>query len=196
MFIIHYQHWIKLVSPSFARVWNPISHLSQVCNWLLIQFFVGLSFTIQTHFIPDCLNNVQHFTLFCMESYAGCLILLFIMFYIQTYLAPKGHRIQHEIPFLWEHCHKVHHTLDSPTPVGTLYIDAIDATLQGGLPMMLAMLIVRPDLFTTYLYIALRVGENAVNHSGIDNPIINFITLKSFPFRASVAHHDSHHKFR
>lgn len=107
-----------------------------------------------------------------------------------------GHRIQHEIPFLWEHCHKVHHSLDSPTPVGTLYIDAIDATLQGGLPMMLAILLVRPDLFTMYLYIALRVGENAFNHSGIDNPIINIITLKFLPLRASIAHHDSHHKFR
>ena len=50
-------------------------------------FFVGLSFTIQTHFIPDCLNNVQNFTL--METYAGCFILLFVIFYINTYLTKK-----------------------------------------------------------------------------------------------------------
>ncbi len=104
-----------------------------------------------------------------------------------------GHRIQHEYDFLWK-LHSVHHTLDSPTPIGTLYIDPIDATLQGALPMMLAIIIVQPDLFTTYLYIALRVGENAVNHYGIDSWIFDILTLKCLPFRASVAHHDSHHK--
>ncbi len=55
-----------------------------------------------------------------------------------------GHRIQHENEWLWKNCHSLHHTLDTPTPVGTVYIDATDATLQGGLPILFAAALVRP----------------------------------------------------
>ena len=40
-----------------------------------------------------------------------------------------GHRIQHEIPALWK-LHAMHHGLETPTPMGTIFIDPIDATLQ------------------------------------------------------------------
>jgi hypothetical protein len=60
-----------------------------VTNMQIIQFFVGLSITVQTHFIEGCLNKAQHFTLFFMESYAFCLILLFFQFYRKNYLSKK-----------------------------------------------------------------------------------------------------------
>ncbi len=106
-----------------------------------------------------------------------------------------GHRIQHEIPILWDHCHSVHHSLDTPSPLGTLYIHPIDATLQGALPMMLSILLVSPDLFSCYLYIFLRIAENVVNHSGVESTLLNLISLKFLFGRASVAHHDSHHQY-
>ncbi len=32
-----------------------------------------------------------------------------------------------------------------------------------------------------------------LNHSGLDDWVVNLITLKCLPGRASIAHHDSHH---
>ncbi len=61
-----------------------------VTNMQLIQFFVGLSITVQTHFIDGCLTKAQHFTLICMELYAFCLILLFMQFYKKTYLSKSA----------------------------------------------------------------------------------------------------------
>jgi hypothetical protein len=40
--------------------------------------------------------------------------------------------------------------------------------LQGALPLLAAACIVRPHLVVFYAYIALRVGENVVNHTGLD----------------------------
>jgi sterol desaturase/sphingolipid hydroxylase (fatty acid hydroxylase superfamily) len=88
-----------------------------------------------------------------------------------------GHRVQHEYPYLWKNFHSLHHTIDTPSPISTLYIDSNDATLQGSLPMILAGMIIRPHPFTFYIYMILRVGENVLNHSGI---ILPFLFM--FPF--------------
>lgn len=106
-----------------------------------------------------------------------------------------GHRIQHDIPYLWENFHKVHHSLETPTSFGTIYIHGNDATLQGSLPVILSWLIVRPHPLTMYAHFAFRIFENAVNHSGLDWLPLNILSLKVLPFRASVAHHDAHHRY-
>ncbi len=106
-----------------------------------------------------------------------------------------GHRVQHEVPFLWKHFHSHHHKLTTPTPVSTLYIDATDAMLQGSLPIIAALFFMQPHPFTAYFHIATRIGENAVNHSGLECWWIDVLTLKVLPFRASAGHHDSHHRF-
>mmetsp|Transcript_10581 Transcript_10581/g.15914 ORF Transcript_10581/g.15914 Transcript_10581/m.15914 type:complete len:268 (+) Transcript_10581:14-817(+) len=124
------------------------------------------------------------------------IIQIIMMEIIGDFFLYWGHRIQHEVPFLWESFHKLHHTLDTPTPLGTIYIDSTDATLQGGLPLILTWLIVRCHPLCFYLYIFLRIGENVVNHSGINHPLLNLICMKyDFLGRASIAHHDSHHKY-
>ena len=107
-----------------------------------------------------------------------------------------GHRIQHSNAFLWKHCHSLHHQLDTPSPVSTLYIDGIDAFLQAALPILISILIVQPHPISSYIYIILRLSDNAVNHSGLKpNLLIDILTLKFLPFRASVGHHDAHHKY-
>jgi len=131
-----------------------------------------------------------------LPSVTNVFITIIIMEVVGDFFLYWGHRIQHEIPFLWERFHKFHHSLKTPTPVGTLYIDNVDASLQGSLPVLLTWLIVRPHLFCFYLYIFLRIGENVVNHSGINHPLLNLICMKyDFLGRASIAHHDSHHKY-
>jgi len=106
-----------------------------------------------------------------------------------------GHRVQHDIPYLWEHCHSVHHALETPTPLSAIYIHHIDAFLQGSLPILLSTAIVQPHIFIWYLSIALRIAENTANHSGLSGLVFDCVTLKVLPFRASASHHDSHHKY-
>ncbi|CAJ1344549.1 unnamed protein product [Effrenium voratum] len=104
------------------------------------------------------------------------------------------HRVQHEVEFLWRF-HQLHHELETPTPVGTSYIDPVDATLQVGLPLVLSSAVVQPHPLVFYATVALRTMENVMNHSGVDDPILNLITLKCLPLRASPRHHDRHHKY-
>ncbi len=106
-----------------------------------------------------------------------------------------GHRVQHESEFLWRNFHSLHHKLSTPSPIGTLYIHEVDATLQGSLPMLLAGLVVRPHPLVFCLYVCIRLAENVINHSGIDSRLFDALTFKVLPFRASVAHHDAHHWF-
>lgn len=127
--------------------------------------------------------NVQNFFVY--------LILLELIGDLFLYI---GHRIQHEIPFLWNF-HKFHHQIDTPSPISTLFIDPIDATLQGALPMMAAFAILKPHPIIFYAYIIIRIAENVINHSGLDCFWINLISGKLLPLRARISHHDRHHKF-
>jgi len=106
-----------------------------------------------------------------------------------------GHRIQHEIPFLWKNYHKHHHKVLTPTPVTTLFIHPVDATLQGGLPIMGAAVMVRPHPMAFWVYVWLRIAENVTNHSGLSGRLVEVLTFKMLPLRCSIAHHDSHHRF-
>ena len=119
---------------------------------------------------------------------------LLLTYTIGDFFLYVGHRIQHQIPFLWKY-HSLHHQLDTPSPISTLYIDPIDATLQGALPMLFAILIMRPHPYVAYIYLFIRLAENVVNHTGIDSLWMDIITLKFIPGRAKISHHDRHHKF-
>lgn len=130
-----------------------------------------------------------------LPSYFDLLTQFIVMEFVGDFFLYWGHRLQHEIPFLWERFHRLHHTLDTPTPLGTLYIDSMDATLQGALPMLLAAIAARPHPLSFYIYIFARISENVVNHSGLNHPLTNMLYLKFLPGRASIAHHDSHHLY-
>jgi len=106
-----------------------------------------------------------------------------------------GHRIQHENEYLWKNCHSVHHSIDTPSAVSVAYIHPVDATLQGSLPMLLAVLAVQAHPVSMAVYFFFRIGENTLNHCGCDHWLLNLVTLKSLPLRASIQHHDEHHKY-
>jgi sterol desaturase/sphingolipid hydroxylase (fatty acid hydroxylase superfamily) len=55
--------------------------------------------------------------------------------------------------------------------------------------------VVRPNPGVLYIYIAARLAENALNHSGVDSFLLDLLTLKTLPFRAPAAFHDAHHKY-
>lgn len=105
------------------------------------------------------------------------------------------HRLQHENEWLWKNVHSYHHQMTTPSPVSTVCIHHLDATLQAGLPIMLSLLLVKPHPVTFYVHLFLRLAENVANHSGMDWWVIDWLLLKRLPGRAPAAHHDSHHRF-
>ena len=53
----------------------------------------------------------------------------------------------------------------------------------------------RPHPLAAYAYIAYRVAENIVNHSGLDDSFLDVLFLKIHVLgRAKASHHDAHHK--
>ena len=105
-----------------------------------------------------------------------------------------GHRVQHEVPYLWKNHHQFHHRVLTPTPVGTIYIDPLDMTLQATVPLILAGWAAGAHPLTFSAYCFMRVSDNVCNHSGLEGPLIDLLALKHLPGRASVAHHDVHHR--
>lgn len=118
-----------------------------------------------------------------------------IMQLVGDLLLYAGHRIQHENTYLWKNFHSVHHSIDTPTVASTAYIHAIDMTLQTALPMMIAAVCAQAHPISFLFYIFARVGENAINHCGYNHWLINLVSLKFMPLKASVKHHDQHHKY-
>jgi sterol desaturase/sphingolipid hydroxylase (fatty acid hydroxylase superfamily) len=106
-----------------------------------------------------------------------------------------GHRIQHENAYFWKHFHSIHHQIDTPKAYSVAYIHPVDAFLQGALPILLAGICAQCHPFCFCFYVFTRVAENTINHCGYDHWLINVIFLKILPFRASIRHHDEHHKF-
>lgn len=142
------------------------------------------------YFIPKP-ENLAFFP--CLYEALAHLLLMLI---VGDFFLYWGHRIQHESLFLWTHFHSYHHQIDTPTPISTLSIDTVDATLQGGLPIVIAALLVHPHPLTFYVYVFFRLCDNVINHSGLKNQFYaELLALKFLPFRASAGHHDYHHKF-
>lgn len=106
-----------------------------------------------------------------------------------------GHRVQHEVKFLWDNFHSYHHSVGTPSPISVAYINQVDATLQAAIPLFMCALIVGPHPVTYLLYAMFHLSNNVVNHSGMHAPLLNLITLKFLPFRVDNRHHDSHHRF-
>jgi hypothetical protein len=50
--------------------------------------------------------------------------------------------------------------------------------VQGSLPLLVAAVLLNPAPGLVYLFLAARLGENALNHSGLDSKLVNLITLK------------------
>ena len=106
-----------------------------------------------------------------------------------------GHRIQHMVPYLWKHCHSLHHRISTPTPASTVFIDshrrhaagraAADPRRRGGAAASA----------TFCAYVAVRIAENVCNHSGLDGAVVDVVTLRFLPGRARIKHHDHHHQY-
>lgn len=163
------------------------------CVWILCGPTVLLSMLVNAHLMH--LLRPMSIPTEAPPAIVPFILQVLLMLIINDFVLYWGHRIQHMNEFLWRRCHWYHHQLDTPTAVSTVYIDSADAILQGGLPLILASCVIRAHPCVVYVFMFLRVADNAVNHCGMESPIVNFLFLKFLPFRAPVGHHDSHHRF-
>eukprot|EP00759_Apiculatamorpha_spiralis_P003974 PhF_6_TR12255/c0_g1_i1/m.19419 len=161
---------------SMISVWGPLNLLSATVNAYLFDFVVGPPDTV----FPSL-------TTFAVQI---CLMALVADFFLYW-----GHRVQHMNEYLWKNCHSVHHTLATPTSAGTAYINDIDTILQAASSIIGCCLVVRPHPVAFWLYCGFHVGNNALNHSGLDCWWLNILTLKVLPFRCSNTLHDAHHRY-
>jgi sterol desaturase/sphingolipid hydroxylase (fatty acid hydroxylase superfamily) len=96
------------------------------------------------------------------------LIHLLVMLLVSDFILYWGHRVQHMNSYLWKHCHSYHHQIVTPTAISTASIEQTDATLQAGIPVLIAFLVTRPHPLTFHACLSLRFLDNVMNHSGID----------------------------
>jgi sterol desaturase/sphingolipid hydroxylase (fatty acid hydroxylase superfamily) len=161
---------------SMSLILGPIAWLNFVVLALTLHYFIP---EVNT-FYPTLNEFIIHFI---------------ILLLIADFFLYWGHRIQHTNKWLWDNLHTYHHRITTPTPISTLCINSWDATLQGGMPFIIAAAIIKPKPLTLYIFIFLRICENVINHSGLNSTVINIITLRILPLRAPISHHDSHHKY-
>ena len=169
----------------------PLSKQLRVAAFVLLGPTALINGVLSAYLIPWLVGPVN--TVF--PKVAELVFHLVLLELIGDFGLYAGHRVQHEVEFLWRNFHSFHHQIGTPSPASTIYIDTTDATLQAGLPVVLATAMVRPHPFTYNVYIGLRIAENVLNHSGLDDGVINVLTLKFLPGRAEIAHHDYHHQF-
>jgi len=194
-------HYQQLVDVAFT-LFGPTALVNALSSAVISSYFFPVGNSTQFH--PP------------LNKFVGDLILLIILGDFALYW---GHRVQHMSDILWKYCHSYHHQIDTPSAISTASIDAIDGTLQGGLPILFAAVLVSPHPVTYWVYVSLRLLDNVMNHSGIRldfrtyssidlsgctfwqafavrfATLLTLLTLKNFSPRAGVEHHDYHHKY-
>jgi sterol desaturase/sphingolipid hydroxylase (fatty acid hydroxylase superfamily) len=155
----------------------------------------GLLSGMVIYFVAFVIGQLEAPTTLLPKSAPAALLQFAIMELAGDFLLYCGHRIQHDNEYLYKISHSFHHTLETPTPLGTGYVKTLDGVLQHALPVAILMVVVRPHPLTLYIYICSRISESVWNHSGIDHEVVDLITFKFLPFRAPIAHHDAHHKY-
>jgi len=118
-----------------------------------------------------------------------------IMEVAHDFLLYWGHRIQHDIPFLWKHFHSLHHDVETVSAISTGQIHTVDAFLQGEIPILGAAIFAQAHPVSFFVSTIAQVSQNVLNHSGLDSPILDFLAMRWLPGRAPPKFHDYHHQF-
>jgi hypothetical protein len=143
-----------------GSAWNVLGPMA----WLNAAFVaVAMPFLVSVPAAEDTVFVVTPLTL----------VKYFLLFFVGDFGLYWGHRIQHVFQVLWTKLHSFHHQVGTPSPATTIFIDSTDATLQGGLPMLFAAVVVQPHPLLFAIYVGARVSENAVNHCGAWSVVVS-----------------------
>lgn len=100
-----------------------------------------------------------------------------------------GHRLLH-VPWLYQRIHKVHHHFKTPFAFTGAYAHPIEVVWLG-LATFFPGFILKPHLFTFYVWINLRQFDTAITHCGYDLP--NPLHWLPFDIYGGTRFHDYHH---
>ena len=109
---------------------------------LFIAFITGI-FVVMTGaifggilsvYIFDWLLGMNHCSVFDVSCWTAIKSIC-IMEIVGDFGLYCGHRLLHEVPFLYNNYHCYHHRIGTPTALSTASIDAIDETIQATLPI-------------------------------------------------------------
>lgn len=128
-------------------------------------------------YIFDWLLGMNHCSVFDVSCWTAIKSIC-IMEIVGDFGLYCGHRLLHEVPFLYNNYHCYHHRIGTPTALSTASIDAIDETIQATLPIFFAAVVARPHPLIFCFYVALRVAENVMNHSGMEGTIFDHVFLR------------------
>lgn len=98
-----------------------------------------------------------------------------------------GHRMLHH-PYLYKRIHKLHHQFTTPFGLTASVAHPIE-TIILGMATFFPAFIVRPHLFTFYVWIQVRQIDAVITHCGYELPSI----LHFLPFYGGTKFHDYHH---
>jgi sterol desaturase/sphingolipid hydroxylase (fatty acid hydroxylase superfamily) len=117
----------------------------------------------------------------------------YLMFAIHDVWHYALHRLCHDVPFLYKHVHKTHHSFSTPTPWSADAFHPLDALVNiSFLPLFVLVLPVHALALKGYLILA--VVLNTLGHSGYElmpkgltrHPVLRFLN--------STTAHDIHHQ--
>ena len=119
------------------------------------------------------------------------------------FLFTIAHATYHEVPWLYKHVHKEHHTWKAPHVWMSHAMTFTEMTINGMSvmfwPLFHSLILCRPThIYLVWLIQIVSQGIGCVEHSGYDalNPLgfINPKWLGGYVF-SSTKHHDDHHKY-
>ncbi len=115
-------------------------------NTYALFFFWSTAYFVMPYFVPAPSSPYPTLASFLFDLTLALVVGDFFLYW--------GHRVQHESQYLYDNHHSFHHSLVTPTPAGTLYIDSIDATLQvrAGECPYLYELHPSPPFFLSFFY--------------------------------------------
>jgi methylsterol monooxygenase len=116
-----------------------------------------------------------------IPSTATILLKLTGMVLVEEVLFFSAHYLLHTRP-LFRRFHHIHHRFRQPIGISTHYVHFVEHLTGNLLPIFTAMLVVRADFVSGFLWVGLAVTNAIQTHSDY-----------AFPWMVSPLHHDFHH---
>jgi sterol desaturase/sphingolipid hydroxylase (fatty acid hydroxylase superfamily) len=99
------------------------------------------------------------------------------------------HRTLHR-PGLYPHIHKVHHEYHHPIALSSEHAHPVEFFLGNLVPVIAGPILLRSHVFTTWMWILVRIAVSIDEHCGYTFP---WSPVRLLPFGATTDGHDFHH---
>lgn len=108
---------------------------------------------------------------------------------IEDFLFYWGHRLMHEVTWLYQNVHKLHHYYTAPFGIMYEFAHPIEYIVLGFCTSF-PMLVFETHVVTMWIWVFVRQLQSMEVHCGYDFPLS---PARWLPLYAGSAHHDEHH---